>query len=145
MNCLGEMMKKQLLIFIILVIISTSLTSATSFDIVRPDKNSWVCVDYAVSYTRDNPEYGIVTISTHPYFRGVSHMVNYKIDQANKTLIIHDDMLSVDFNVSYDSDIIGLPYVGYTECAYFHFWLSDEQIKRNYILLKDNREEVLNG
>ncbi len=107
------------------------ISPASAFDIVREDRDSWVCVDYAVDYARNNPGWGVVSISNHPYFTGVSHMVNYRIID-NETMLIHDEMYNAEFEVH------NWQFSG----EYYHFWI-DEPIKRNYKRLLDNRELVM--
>lgn len=107
------------------------ISPASAFDIVRPDKEAWVCVDYAVDFATNNPGWGIVSISNHPHFTGVSHMVNYRI-LDNETILIHDEMYNAEF------EVCNLHLDG----QYYHFWI-DEPIKRNYKRLLDNRELVM--
>ena len=111
---------------------SIGLASA-NFDMVRPDKNSWTCVDDTVSYTRENPEYIPVSISQHPFFRGVSHMVAVKFIDDTMIHVVDDQ-----HNASY--------YINgwFNDGNYYHFWIDAEPL-RNYVFLRDNRGCVLSS
>lgn len=118
--------------FILMFISALLLISpASAFDIVREDREAWVCVDYSVTYARNNPDWGIVTISHNPMFSGLSHMVNYQIID-NETIAIHDEALNAEYQV-HNWQLDG---------QYYHFWFDEQNIKRNYKRLFDNRERV---
>lgn len=116
---------RKLLIFITLVTFLLVSPAKAGFDIVRPDKSLWVCVDYSVSFERNNTAWDCVTISENQYFKGVSHMVNYQVDGENLT--IHDGMYGYDYTI-YNYVDSGL---------FFHFWKDQEPI-RNYKFLRAN-------
>lgn len=122
-------MKKLVLIGLALMMLIAPANA--SFDVIRPNKDSWVRVDYAVDFARNNPGWGIVSISYNPCFYGVSHMVNYRI-LDNETILIHDEMHNAEFEV----------HNWFLDGQYYHFWI-DEPIKRNYKRLLDNRELVM--
>lgn len=118
-------------ILIILAAMLLMSPASAAFDIVREDKNTWVCVDHSVDFARNNPDWGIVTISGNPNFRGASHMVNYQIVD-NETIRIHDGMQNAEYEI-HNWQLDGM---------YYHFWIN-EQIKRNYWILRDNRGLVI--
>lgn len=96
------------------------------FAVAAVQAENWTCYDYAKNYTEVNPEWGRVTISENMYFRGTSHLVNYKV-LNNDTLLIHDGMR--------DSDYI---LAGWKNGGFYHFWI-DETPVRNYSIMRDNR------
>ena len=75
-------------LFPFLAILFLISPASASIAIVRDNPDAWTCVDYSISYTLENPEWGLVSISSHPDFRGVSHMVNYQLNGT--ALKIHD-------------------------------------------------------
>ena len=107
-------------------------SSASSFDPVRPDKDTWTCYDHSIDYANNHDEWEVLTISHHRYFQGQSHMVNYRIE--GNTMYIHDEL--------YDIDMVYHNFKHAPE--FFHFWNSDEIPKRNYYYLIDNRDVVIN-
>jgi len=109
---------------------------AGSFDPVRPNQAGWVCYDYAIDYARDNPEWGVVTISNNRYFYGVSHMVNYNISNG--------DLILLDIHAK-TIEVMPLEYVhegmlGFNP-AFYHVWDANCTPLRNYRLLMDNSGE----
>lgn len=113
------------------LVLLTLVLPASAMDIVRDDPGTWTGVDYTVSYCRENPEYIPASVSYHPFFRGVSHMIAVKIID-NETIHIVDGLFNAEYTV-HNWQLDG---------QYYHFWI-DEPIKRNYIMLRDNREMVL--
>lgn len=92
----------------------------------------WDCVDYSVDFIKDNPEWGIVTISKNARFQGRSHMVNYQFYDTT-TMIVYDGLLDNLYyvcNWQWDMD-------------YYHFWIDGSQPVRNYRYLLDNRDVVM--
>ena len=112
-----------------------------SFDPVREDVESWVCYDYSIDYARNNPEWGIVTISNNKYFYIRSHMVNYKI--VEDEIYLYDSQSNIQCSFPLENDCLN-------ECnnwvypAYYKFWSTDETPLRNYNRLQDNRQVWLN-
>lgn len=106
------------------------ISPASAFDIVREDRDSWVCVDYAVDYARNNQGWGVVSISNHPHFKGASHMVNYRIVDS-ETILIHDEMYNAEYEI-HNWQLSG---------EYYHFW--QKEPIRFYKRLFDNREVIL--
>ncbi len=98
--------------------------ASAKLDIVRPDKDLWVCVDYSTNYMRENPEWKCVSMSNNIYFKGISHVVNYQLEGEN--LNIHDEMYGIDYTIE--------DYKNSGIC--FHFW-ENEPI-RNYKFLRVN-------
>lgn len=109
----------------------TSVTVATNIDIVRENKEYWNCVDYSVSFMRDNPEWGCVTVSSNKYFKGVSHIVNYRI-VGDGTIEIKDNMFETNYILcGFENDTM-----------YYHFWQGEPV--RNYKWLRANSPQLKN-
>lgn len=89
------------------------------------NREAWVCYEHSVNYEKLNPSWDCVTISDTKYFKGYSHMVNYKFEGNN--LEIHDEFYQRDYTI-YD-------YKNST--YYFHFWFDVKPVK-NYKFLWDN-------
>jgi hypothetical protein len=111
-----------------------------TFDPVRPNEDSWVCYDYSIDYSRKNPEWGIVTMSGNRCFKGISHMVNYKM--VNDSMFIHDEMYGYDCHFRFDNRTIDNPYYKYT---FYHFYDINETPLRNYRYMLDNSETYFVG
>jgi hypothetical protein len=111
-----------------------------SFDPVRPDKSTWVCYDYSIDYSRNHPEWKIVTMSGNSGFRGVSHMVNYKM--VGDFMLIHDEMYGNNLYFRYDRRTTDNPYY---EEAYYHFYDVNETPLRMYMYMADNSETFFAG
>lgn len=117
-----------------------------NFDPVRPNQDYWTCYDHSINFARENPEWGIVVVASHPYFRFGSHMVNYKVE--NDTIHIYDETWTTYSNQPYEYDIsiaslkTDNPY--FRPC-YYKFYSTNETPTRTYILLRDNSEEWLNN
>ena len=135
---------------VLFALFTVGVASATpyqtgSFDPVRPNPDYWTCYDYAIDYARDHPEYGIVTVSTNPCFKGISHMLNYKVE--NGTIHFYDPTWTANNNQTYeyyvnvDTRKIENPYF---EICYYKFWSVNQTPLRNYRSLQDNSEEWLN-
>ena len=108
----------------------TVSTVSASFDPIRPDVDTWTCYDHSLDYAKNNPEWGVLTISDHRFFQGQSHMVNFLIE--DNVMYIHDGLYDIDYT-----------YSNYQLAPeYFHFWDNDEIPKRNYYYLIDNRDVV---
>ena len=133
---------KVLHLLIVCLMLSLFLVHPVSaFDPVRPDKSDWTCYDHSISFAAEHSTWGIVSISAHPYFRGISHQVNYRF--LNGTLIIYDPMYrSITY---FDSVEDARAYNGDYRHVYFHFWNENETPKRYYRLLRDNFDEYQGG
>lgn len=132
-------MFKRLIIFIVIVLMVMNIAGAVpyqegSFDPVRHDVDSWTCVDHAINYARENPEWGVVTVSSNPNFKGRSHMVNYHIVDGELHIYDATQNLRMDF-CDTESAREGNIQFNY---AYYHIWDLNETPKRNYRVLKDN-------
>ena len=113
------------LLILVLLTAMTPVTAATNIDIVRENKEYWNCVDYSVSFMRDNPEWGCVTVSSNKYFKGVSHIVNYRI-VGEGTIEIKDNMFETNYILcGFENDTL-----------YYHFW--ENEPVRNYKWLRAN-------
>src|SRR6056297_1428782 len=60
--------------FLFLVLLMSGVASGTSyqvgsFDPVRPDPATWTCYDHSINFARENPEWGVVSMSSNPMFR----------------------------------------------------------------------------
>lgn len=115
-----------ILIFFLLI-----APAVTTFDPIRPNKDYWTCYDHSLNYSKHNPDpdWGLVTMSTHPYFRGVPHVVNYK-KMNNDSLLIHDGTINSTYILA-----------GWKNGGYYHFW-GNETPPRNYKFLRDNRHVI---
>lgn len=114
----------------------TPLTAHAEMQIEPASQESWTCVDYSTHYKQENPDWNIMTISNHQLFKGISHMVNYKLLGTNGTITIHDGLYDVDYTYSGWWNEIGV---------YYHFWTPDETPVRNYMFLRDNRNYILSN
>ena len=103
--------------------------SATPY--IVPNSQKLTCYDYSTNYHVEHLDWGRVTISNNPYFRGISHMVNYLVID-NETLKIHDGLYNADYVYSGWND----------DGLYYHFWFNGSSPWRNYKFLYDNREEL---
>ena len=102
--------------------------------------DGWTCFDYSMDRTRQNPEWGIVLISTNPKFEGYksgdNHFVNYKIND-DKSLLINDEFLQNEYTArgwQYDTQAFD----------YYHFYIDGEIPTRAWArnALKPNAEVV---
>jgi hypothetical protein len=114
-------MLRKLLLSVILIFLLINPVSAVT---IRENKEAWTCYDYSIDYYKSNPDFPPVTISDNQYFKGVSHMVNGKLEGNN--LIVHDGLYELDY-IMYD-------YKNYYFC---HFWYNTKPV-RNYKFLWDN-------
>jgi hypothetical protein len=112
-----------------------------NFDPIRPDKDTWVCYDYSINYARENPEWGVVTISDNPCFYGISHCVNWKI--SNNNLILYDSQYDIKNEFPIDNVCL-IECNNWFKPAYYKFWSIDKTPLRNYIRLQENSEAYLN-
>jgi len=94
----------------------------------------WTCYDYTMDYTKNNPEWGRVTLF-HSSYDSVTHAVNYQL--INGELEIHDGFYQIDYTLE-----------NWEDKAYYnyHFWATNETPARNSIAgsLVDNTEEFMN-
>lgn len=115
--------------------------------VLKSDDTQGNCVDAAVMFARENPEWSFLTVAPDVEFRHQPHMVNYKIE--GNLLKIHDEL----FKFNYE-DIINesmtIPYhmlfpetfdEAWDGETYFNFVEDEEDIIRTYITLEDNRDE----
>ena len=99
--------------------------------VVPRDEESYTCYDYSVEYSATHPDWICVTMSQNQWFRGVTHMVNCKLD-SDGSLMIHDGLLKSDYTL-----------YGWEDYQYYHFWYDKTPI-RNYVVMQDNTKEFLN-
>lgn len=137
---------RRYVFLVLFVLLSSGVVSAIpyqsgNFDPVRPDEDMWSCYDYSINYARDNPEWGVVTLSNNPCFYGVSHCVNWKIDGGE--LCIYDVMYDVRSTYPIDRESLKECNGCFDNC-YYKFWSADETPLRNYKRLYDNSQEWLN-
>jgi hypothetical protein len=118
---------------IITFVIAIALTQTVgAVSIIPVPQEKWTCYDWSVDFARENPEWGIVTISDNQWFNsniGVSHMVNYQ-KVNNETLLIHDGLYGTDYIVA-----------GWQLQGYYHFWINETPV-RNYVVMQDNRNII---
>jgi hypothetical protein len=112
-----------------LVIAITLSQNVSAVSIIPVPQEKWTCYDYSVNFAKENPEWGIVTVSDNQWFHGITHMVNYqKIN--NETLLIHDGMWEMDYVIA-----------GWQLQGYYHFWVNETPM-RNYVVMWDNRNII---
>jgi hypothetical protein len=121
-------------------------TYRNSWDLLSEDENDWVCVDYSVNYSRNNPEWGMVILSPSPNFKFQPHMANYKI--VGNTLLIHEPQADLTYDLKIVNGTMNVPYYEdfpdafskeWERGTYFHFIPNETDVIRAYVLLKDNR------
>ena len=118
----------------------SSITPSSQYAYSTPPLHLWTCFDHSMNYSLHNPEWGMVLISSHPRFRGKNHVVNYKINYSDNSLIIHDEFLKNDYIIrgwEYDSCTFD----------YYHFYIDGERPTRyhnwvNSMHIRPNAEEV---
>ena len=122
-------MIRNLIIAFIVVLLSINLTGAVK--VIPAPVEKWTCYDYSINYAKENPDWGVVTISDNQLFRGTAHMVNYKL-LSDGRLSIHDGLLEADYTIA-----------GWQYGDYYHFWLNGCTPLRNYRIVQDNSKEFL--
>jgi len=130
------------LTFIFLVLLFANVGSATlyqagPFNPVRADPTTWTCYDASIDFARENPDWGVVTVSNNPVFRGVSHIVNYQFRDEELYLYDATQNLQMGFCDKESARVDNIQF----EHAYYHIWQDNETPLRNYRVLKDNLEE----
>lgn len=117
---------------------------AGSFDPVRPNQADWVCYDYAIDNARDNPDWGVITVSENPNFHGTSHMLNYRINGS--VMEFYDPYWSelvgteIEYSVEIDNMRFGNPFF---EPCYYHDWDVNRTPWRYYKNNVENIQDVL--
>lgn len=94
----------------------------------------WTCYDYSVDFAKNNPDFGVVTVSRSPEFEGISHMTNYHF-YDNETMIVYDGLLDKLYfihNLQWDVE----------DYNYYYFWI-DETPTRECVDMIDNRDVVI--
>lgn len=102
------------------------ISPAQAVQVIPKAQDDFTCFDYSIAYAKENPDWGIVTISDNQWFWGLSHMVNYQFTE-NNTLMIHDGLYQYDYEL-YD----------WQGVQFYHFWLENEIPCRDYKVLQDN-------
>jgi hypothetical protein len=118
-----------ILIGFVVDVVEARGTGEENVRIIKASSDSWTCYDYSVDFAKENPDWGVVTISNNQLFRGISHMVNYKL-LSSERMAIHDGLLEADYTI-----------VGWQYGNYYHFWIN-ETPKRIYVVIRDNRNDV---
>jgi hypothetical protein len=113
------------IVIVFLIFLIGSVSSASAIEIV-PSEKLQTCYDYAVNYSTTHPDWGLVTISRNQFFRGPSHMVNYKV-LTDGGLLIHDESIKADY----------IMHEWRNSNLFYHFWLGMRPV-RNYMFLQDN-------
>ncbi|WP_406657319.1 hypothetical protein V7O62_01835 [Methanolobus sp. ZRKC2] len=151
-----DTIKKIIIIALLLIIASIGTVSGendidyqaymNNQDFLKEDKNDWVCVDHAVNYSRNNPEWGMVILSPSPRFSLQPHMTNYKI--SGNTLFIHEAQVNRTYELEIVNGTMTVPYYEdfpeffsrhWEGATYFHFIPDEEDVIRVYSVLNDNR------
>ena len=130
------------LFFVLFLVVGIGGASAGQYDYVVPPEDLWSCFDYAMHYSQENPEWGMVVISTHSQFIGMNRVVNYQINE-DKTLLIHDEFLNNDYMVK------GWEFDSCT-FDYYYFYVDGEKPTRRYNFrnkyhIKPNAEDIYNA
>jgi len=133
-------MKIKTIILLSLLIISPMIASASGFDIVRPDKEAWVCVDYAVNHTRSHDGYITVSVSNSRYFYGESAAKSVHINEDNSLNVYEAVRNSEGKFVECEYVMMGNWYDD--DYTFYHFYPGGCRT-RNYRHLMDNRWDVL--
>lgn len=113
----------------LLISLIGSVSSASAIEVV-PSENSKTCYDYAVNYSATNPDWGLVVISRNQFFRGPSHMVNYKV-LPDGDLLIHDESIKKEY----------VMHEWRNSNLFYHFLLGERPV-RNYWVLQDNSQLI---
>lgn len=117
-----------------------------NWDLLYEDENDWVCVDYAVNYSRNNPGWSMVILSPSPSFKFQPHMANYKI--TGSMLLIHEPQANLTYELEIVDGTMTVPYYDdfpgafssqWARGTYFHFIPNETDVVRTYVSLKDNR------
>jgi hypothetical protein len=132
---------------IICIIFSISSTSAGEIkdsidNIEKPERNEyWSCYDYTINITENNPNWKPVTFSHNMFFRGTSHVVNYRMYDKN-TMIIYDGLrecfLVIDDWYEEEQSLIK------NKNTYYRFWKDNETPLRLYKFLRPNTDYMYN-
>lgn len=104
-----------------------------------PRNDDWLCFDYATAYMEENPEYGILIITSpdNKYFDiinddiNTNHAVNYKFND-DKSLTYHDEMYYGHYN-----------YVGW-QYTLDNWYFAPEGFENSWDYLLDNKQEIYN-
>ncbi|MDW7733604.1 MAG: hypothetical protein SCH66_14395 [Methanolobus sp.] len=151
-----DKIKKMIIIALLLMIMPVGGVSSenvvdydayrNNWDLLYEDENDWVCLDYAVSYSRNNPGWGMVILSPSPSFKFQPHMANYKIDGS--MLLIHEPQVNRTYELEIVDGTMTVPYYDdfpgafssqWARGTYFHFIPNETDVVRTYVSLKDNR------
>jgi len=134
-------LSRTLLVFIVFLVVGISGASAGQYSYVVPPEDLWSCFDYAMHYSQDNPDSGIVLISSHPRFRGIgnSHFVNYQINDKKQLIIYGHDHENTITKV-----IDGWQYDTFTH-QHYHFYLNGEIPTRYFSYKLPNAVAVYNA
>jgi len=135
------MMRYSLLFLLIAVLLVGSIgtSSAFQYDYVEPPEYLWSCFDYAMHYSQDNPEWGVVLLSNNPRFKlyANNHYLNYKIlDTGELNLYdVESGRLSRHWGWQYDT----------VTFDYYHFYAFGETPTRQHSYKLPNAEAVYNA
>lgn len=124
----------SLIIFSIILIASSQICYADEMNPVRDNIERWESYDYAINYSENNPEYGVVLVANNKNFNGLATFANYKFDKTD--LILHD----ARYNITYVSLIWKYENNG----NFYHFYAKKEVPPRNYAFMTDNSKDYLN-
>jgi len=116
-----------------LLIFAFSVDSAGAVSVVSKPTYKWTCYDYSIDFSKNNPEWGVVTVSPNQLFKGqesVNHIVNYKL-VSNSTVRIHDGLYGIEYDLNLTE-----------REKYYHFW-TEGTPSRRWVFLQDNTEEFL--
>lgn len=111
--------------------------------------DDWTCFEFAMNWSEQHPEWGMVVISDNNRFQGMNHLVNYQIND-DKTLQIISYVKQTDG--SYEVTEYVVSEWEYDTCTfdYYHFYINGEIPTRYYnranqYQIKPNAEAVYNN
>lgn len=129
-------MKTSSLIIFSMMIVFVVLPNPGLADEMNPVRNnteSWTSYDHSVSFSQNNPEWGIVLVGNNKNFNGLSTFANYQFNETD--LILHD----ARYNITYVSLIWKYENNG----NFYHFYEKEEIPPRNRAFTTDNKEDYL--
>ena len=123
---------KKVGFLLIFLLLGNIVAPCSAVSVIPKPVEKWTCYDHAVNFNKENPDWGIVTLSTNQWFRGQCHIVNYRFVD-NETLLIHDCGNGDEY-----------PIVNWqlNDHEFYHFW-TEGTPTRHWTVLQDNREKTL--
>jgi len=104
----------------------------------------WTCFDFAMNWSEQHPEWGMVVISDNKRFQGMNHVVNYLIND-DKSLQVKSYIMQNEKYDVIEYTIYGWEFDDYGRFDYYHFYLDGEIPTRKYKHLLSNEWVVFNA